>query len=221
MENIVSFLSLLSINNNRDWFNENKELYTQTKEQFDAMIQQLIYEIGQFDARILNATPQECVFRIYRDLRFTQDKRPYKEQFSGFIAYPMGWKSDYAGYYIHIDPTKAYFSAGIWRPAPAMLKKLRYNAIDFHSQLQEIQTDTDFVNAFGDSLYDNERLKRIPTGFPKDFVDPELIKLKHYIVNHDLGDAMDMSQQELIQQFTTLAKTAYPFIQFLNEAVDR
>ena len=221
MENIVSFLAHLSINNNREWFNENKDLYIQSKNQFDEIIQQLILEIGEFDHRILNATPKECVFRIYRDMRFSKDKRPYKEHLSGFISYPMGWKSIYAGYYIHIDPTEAYFSAGIWRPSSTILKKLRYNVIDNYNQLQEIRNNKKFVQTFGDKLYEKDKLKRLPTGFPKEFKDPELIKLKHYMVNHQLGDAMDMSQNEIIDKFKSLAQTAYPFVQFLNEAVDK
>lgn len=220
MKNIVTFLSHLILNNNREWFNENKELYLQSKEQFDEVIQQLIHEIGKFDKRILNASPKECVFRIYRDVRFSHDKRPYKQQFSGFIAYPDGWRSKYAGYYIHVDAEEAYFSAGIWRPDPQVLKKLRQSVVDNYEELQKIRENRDFTEAFGNQFYEEDKLKKIPVGFPKDFVDPELIKLKHYMVNHHLGDAMNMSQEELVKKMAELAKKTYPFIRFLNYSVD-
>lgn len=220
MKDIVTFLSHLILNNNREWFNENKELYLQSKEQFDEIMQQLIHEIGKFDKRILNTSPKECVFRIYRDVRFSHDKRPYKQQFSGFIAYPGGWKSKYAGYYIHIDTEEAYFSAGIWRPDPPILKKLRQSVVDNYEELNEIRKSGDFENAFGNKFYEEDKLKKIPAGFSKDFVEPELIKLKHYMVNHHLGDAMNMSQEELVKKMAELAKKAYPFIQFLNYSVD-
>ena len=220
MNNIVNFISLLGINNNREWFNENKELYQSAKSQFDDIIQQLILEIGKFDTRILNATPKECVFRIYRDVRFSYDKRPYKQQFSGFISYPLGWKSKYAGYYIHVDAEQAYFSAGIWRPEPEMLKKLRWSVVHNYDELTKIRSDKDFRAAFADGLYEEDKLKRIPAGFPKDFAEPELLKVKHYMINHQLGDAMDMSQEEFVKKMATLAKKAYPFIQFLNQTVE-
>lgn len=220
MKEIVTFLSHLIINNNREWFNENKALYQQSKDQFDEIIQQLIDEIGKFDPRILNATPKECVFRIYRDVRFSHDKRPYKQQFSGFIAYPDGWKSQYAGYYIHIDPEEAYFSAGIWRPEPRVLKKLRQSVVYHYEELNEIRKNDDFVKAFGTQFYDEEKLKLLPVGFPKDFTEPELLKLKNYMVNHHLGDAMNMSQQEFVKKMADLARKAYPFVHFLNQAVD-
>lgn len=220
MNNIVNFISLLGINNNREWFNENKDLYQAAKDQFDDIFQQLIFEIGKFDSRILNATPKECVFRIYRDVRFSHDKRPYKQQFSGFISYPLGWKSKYAGYYIHVDAEGAYFSAGIWRPEPDMLKALRNSVVDNYDELKEIRSGKEFNKTFGDNFYDEDKLKRMPVGFPKDFAEPELLKLKHYMVNHELGDVMDMSQENFIKEMANLAKTAYPFIRFLNDTVD-
>ena len=220
MKDIVTFLSHLILNNNREWFNENKELYLISKNQFDEIFQQLIGEIGKFDQRILNATPKECVFRIYRDVRFSHDKRPYKQQFSGFIGYPDGWKSRYAGYYIHIDPEEAYFSAGIWRPEPQVLKKLRQSVIDHYEELNEIRRNKNFAKTFDNKFYDEDKLKRVPAGFPKDFAEPELLKLKHYMVNHHLGDAMNMSQEEFVKKMADLAEKAYPFIRFLNRAVD-
>lgn len=220
MENIVNFITLLGINNNREWFNQNKDLYQSAKTQFDNIFEKLILEISKFDTRILNATPKECVFRIYRDIRFSHDKRPYKQQFSGFISYPLGWKSKYAGYYIHIDAEEAYFSAGIWRPDSPMLKKLRQNVVDNYDELSQIREDKNFISTFGKDLYKEDMLKRIPVGFPKDFVEPDLIKLKHYMANHHLGDAMNMSEEDFIKTMANLAKTAYPFIEFLNKAVD-
>lgn len=206
MDNIVGFITLLSINNNREWFNANRELYDSSK--------------TQFDKRILNATPKECVFRIYRDVRFSHDKRPYKQQFSGFISYPLGWKSKYAGYYIHVDAEEAYFSAGIWRPESEILKKLRWGVANNYDELTKIRNSKSFREAFGDNLYDTDKLKRLPTGFPKDFIDHEIIKLKHYMVNHHMGDAMNMSEDEFVDKMTLLAKKAYPFIKFLNDIVD-
>ncbi len=220
MKQIIDFLRDLSENNNREWFNENKESYLKAKNQFDTIFEQLIDKIAKFDNRIVNATPKECVFRIYRDVRFSHDKRPYKKQFSGFIAYPMGWKSKYAGYYVHVDPQEAYFSAGIWRPDPPTLKKLRQSVVDNYEELVEIRNTGEFKQLFGNGFYDEDKLKRIPVGFPKDFVEPELLKLKHYMINHHFGRVDDLSQDEFVDRVSALAKGAYPFIRFLNYTID-
>lgn len=212
---------MLGINNNREWFNDNKELYFNAKTQFDNIFQNLIHNIGQFDNRILNANPKECIFRIYRDIRFSHDKRPYKQHFSGFISYPLGWKSKYAGYYVHVDAESSFFSAGIWNPEPEVLKKLRLSVVNNYAELKQIRSNENFFKAFGNNLYDEDKLKRIPSGFPKDFVDPDLIKLKHYMVNHNIGDVMGINQDEFVSKITQLANTAYPFVKYLNRTVDQ
>ncbi len=220
MNSIFHFLQQLQENNNREWFNANKHYYLDIKKQVDDIFEKSIAGISKFDKRISHATVKECVFRIYRDVRFSHDKRPYKEQFSGFISYPNGWKSKYAGYYIHLDNENSHVSAGVWRPEPAMLKKLRQSVIDNHDELNEIRLEKKFAESFGNNFYDNDMLKNIPTGFPKDFQEPYLLKLKHYIVNSSVGNVKEMTQNEFVDLVVELAKIAYPFVQFINYSID-
>lgn len=100
---ILNFLSDLKENNNREWFAENKHRYEETKTDFEALSQSLINEIARFDEDIKHITAKECVFRIYRDTRFSLDKTPYKTHYGVFIAAGGGRKSVRGGYYLHLN----------------------------------------------------------------------------------------------------------------------
>ncbi len=219
MKQVLDFLRDLNENNNRDWFNENKERYLFAKESFDRLVASLIMRIGEFDPPVQSATVRECVFRIYRDVRFSHNKLPYKKQFSAFIAWPGGWKSKRSGYYIHIEPENSFFSAGIYRPEIDVLRALRRSFLENIDEFNEVRHRESFRETFGESFYDRDKLKRMPVGFPADFEDPELLKLKHYLVEHPLDETI-VAGSELLDYVTEIAEEAYPFNEFLNFTVD-
>ncbi len=99
----IEFLHLLKDNNNRDWFQENKMLYEDAKLDFEQLVDSLMPVIQSFDQRTVNLTAKQTTFRIYRDIRFSKDKTPYKTYFGAYIA-PDGRKSAYCGYYLHVEP---------------------------------------------------------------------------------------------------------------------
>ena len=96
IKSILDFLHLLSQNNNREWFNKHKAFYTTSREHHIRLLEKLILLLADFDAELRHLRPQECIFRIYRDLRFTQDKTPYKTFFGAFMA-AGGMNSERAG----------------------------------------------------------------------------------------------------------------------------
>ena len=100
---IINFLSSLEKNNNRNWFLENKALYEQTRSEFEIFVNLLIHELRQIDKELSSLTAKECIFRIYRDVRFSKDKSPYKNNIGAYFV-RGGKKSGFAGYYIHIEP---------------------------------------------------------------------------------------------------------------------
>ena len=124
MKEILKFLELLSGNNNREWFEANKPMYQSAKSLYETLITNTITGIGAFDSSIGHPLAKDCLFRIFRDVRFSKDKAPYKTNFGAFIA-SGGRKSPKSGYYIHIEPEKSFIGGGIYMPQPDVLKKLR------------------------------------------------------------------------------------------------
>lgn len=219
MKDVLQFLEELAANNNREWFNARKDRYLDIKAKYDRFIDNLIVRIAETDEQIQFASGKECTFRIYRDTRFSKNKLPYKKQFSSFIAYPGGWKSPRAGYYIHIEPGASHFSAGIYRPENHMLKALRQSIVDNYEEFKEIRENSLFQKTFGSEFYHKDALKRMPVGFSADFEEPELLKLKHYIVSHKLSDE-DVLSDNFLDIISESVKIVYPFNRFLNFTVD-
>ncbi len=220
MKEVLDFLKELRLNNNREWFGDHKQEYEIAKKEFVNVCQTLIVKIGEFDKDILNVKPQECVFRIFRDIRFSPDKTPYKNHFGTYIAFPGGRKSPRGGYYLHIDPVEGcFFGAGIWSPEPPVLKALRQGIYDNYDEFEEIISREDFRINYDNSFYNEEKLKTLPKGFPADFANPEILKLKHYFVSHDLKED-DITDIHFTNHLADLAKAAYPLNRFLNYLVD-
>lgn len=218
IDNILRFLDELKINNNREWFAENKTWYDQVRAEFEFLSKDLILEISKFDEDIKHVEVKDCVFRIYKDIRFSHDKTPYKTHFGVFVASAGGRKSQRGGYYLHLDPAGCFVAVGVWSPEPALLKALRQSVYDNIDELNGIRNNPNFSRYFN-TFFDEDKLKTVPKGFPKDFPDAELLKLKHYMVEYKLEDAL-REKEDFVQQVAEIAKQAYPLNRFLNYTVD-
>ncbi len=218
IHNILQFLEELKINNNREWFAENKDKYDIVRSDFDKLSKELIRQIAGFDEDIKHVDVKDCVFRIYRDTRFSHDKTPYKTHFGVFIASAGGRKSQRGGYYLHLDPDGCFIATGVWCPQPDLLKALRQSVYDNIDELNEIRHNPDFARYFNE-FYADDKLKTVPRGFLKDFPDAELLKLKHYMVEYKLDKEM-LESDNFIQQVAQIAQCAYPLNRFLNYTVD-
>ena len=215
---ILQFLNELSSNNNRQWFAENKAVFDQEKLKFEQLSIELISEISKFDEEIKHVEAKDCIFRIYRDTRFSHDKTPYKTHFGVFIASSGGRKSQRGGYYLHLDPSGSFIASGVWCPESNLLKALRQSVYDNIEELNAIRSEPNFTENFN-SFFDEDKLKTIPKGFPKDFQDAELLKLKHYMVEHKL-DALILNSDNFVQRVAEIFKFALPLNRFLNYTVD-
>jgi len=218
IENILRFLSELTKNNNREWFAENKAWYEQVRLEFEQISKNLILEISKFDEEIKHVEVKDCVFRIYRDTRFSHDKTPYKTHFGVYIATAGGRKSQRGGYYLHLDPAGCFVAVGVWCPQPDVLKALRQSVYDNIEELNEIRQSPEFSQYFN-SFFEEDKLKTVPRGFPKDFPDAELLKLKHYLVEYKLDKGL-LEKPDLLSILGGILKCAYPLNQFLNYTVD-
>lgn len=217
-ENILNFLKELNLNNNREWFAANKVWFEDVKTQFEEFSKAIIVEISKFDEDIKNVDAKDCVFRIYRDIRFSHDKTPYKTHFGVFIASAGGRKSQRGGYYIHLDPAGCFVGVGVWCPPPPLLKALRQSVYDNIDELNEIRNNENFKKYFS-GFFEEDKLKNVPPGFPKDFEDAELLKLKHYLVEYKLTDEL-LKSPDFMGKVVDILKQAYPFNCFLNYTVD-
>ena len=164
MKNILDFLSELKENNDRTWFNEHKNEYESARKEFEQICYSLILKIGVFDEDIKHVDVKDCVFRIYRDIRFSNDKTPYKTHFGAFIASAGGRKSNRGGYYLHLDPAGSFLSVGVWCPPPAVLKAIRQSIYYNIEEFNEIRSDKDFIRLFKNSFYEEDKLKTVPQG---------------------------------------------------------
>jgi uncharacterized protein (TIGR02453 family) len=214
---ILAFLKDLTENNNQEWFHKNKAAYEKARQEFEAFINRLIPAIATFDKGIKNVTAKECLFRIYRDIRFSKDKTPYKNNFGAFIA-PNGKNSRSSGYYFHIEPSGSMVAGGMYMP-PADVLKLVRNEIYFRADdFKKIIHHKTFISYFGS--VEGEKLVNAPKDFPKDFPDIELLKYKSYAVIHKLTDKLFLSDK-LFDETLKIFKAMFPLNVFLNSALEK
>jgi len=212
METILSFLRHLKQNNNRDWFNDNKQLYEEAKNKFEEFVNILIPKIKEFDKDIDVNSAKECTYRIYRDVRFSKNKEPYKTNFGAYVS-KEGRKSKFAGYYIQIEPELSFAGGGVYCPQPAVLKSIRQDIYSDANRFKEIITDTNFKKIFPEIFGD--KLKTAPRGFNKDFEDISLLNYKSYVVVKNLLDK-DVLSNNFLNNILDVFKTQKPFNDYIN-----
>ena len=212
---ILSFLSDLKENNNREWFESNKSRYKNAYDHFLELVREVIGVIGQFDEQIAHLEPKKCAYRIYRDIRFSKDKTPYKTHFGAEMA-PGGRRSGLAGYYIHLQPGESIIAGGIWHPVAENLIKIRQE-IDYNgSVLKEIIGSKRFIQIYGEVRGD--KLKKAPKGYTPDHPDIELLKFKDFLAYTSISDSV-VKSKKYVETVTDYLKVLKPFNDFLNEAV--
>ncbi len=217
MKTLLDFLTDLRTNNNKEWFDANRNRYEEGKGQMLFFTEIMIQEIRKFDNEIPPIGPKDCLFRIFRDVRFSNDKRPYKTQMGSFIA-NGGRKSMHAGYYIHIEPGNSFLGGGIWCPPAEPLRAIRQEIYDNPEGLKEVINDPDFNKYY--KTIEGEKLKTTPKGFDKDFEDIDLLRYKSYAFGTPVSD-----NQILDENFVEYAVDAFRELQkvnnFLNSALEK
>lgn len=218
MQKVISFLTKLKENNNKKWFDAHKSEYKEVQTIFNDFSEKLIYGISEFDPSIKGLQVKDCTYRIYRDLRFSLDKTPYKTHIGVFVA-PHGKCSGHSGYYFHIEQGDDFLSGnmlctGIYLPQPHVLKSIR----------EEIMLNgQQFVDAVraakGFELDKTDSLKKIPKGFPVDSEFAEYLKLKNFTVSKNIDNKF-ITSDDLLEKTLHEFKKTYQFNYLLNRAVD-
>ena len=215
-QSTLTFLTELQENNNRDWFNDHRKKYEIARDNFAAFVEQLILDLSKMDEFITEATSKNAIFRIFKDVRFSKDKSPYKTHFSASIA-KGGRKSMYPGYYIHLEPNnKSLLASGIWRPQPEILKSVRQEIAYNHKAYEKIISNSAFTRVFG--TVEGNRLVRPPKGFDKDHPAIEHLKMKDFVVHHKVQD-IEICKSEFNNYCVETFKIAQPFSAYFRGPV--
>ena len=213
---LLEFLKGLQKNNNKAWFEKNRPAYESARDQFEVFIDQLIVGLGSMED-LGGITAKDCVMRIYRDIRFSKDKSPYKRSMSASIG-PGGKKSTHLTYYLHIEPPDASMIAGgLHTPDSSQIIKFR-EAVDRDPKpFKEVINNKVFKQTFGD--IQGEKLKTVPKGYERDHPEIELLRMKEVVAIEHLTDAQVLSPKfgdHVIEAFTAMK----PFLDYLNSLID-
>ena len=219
MKAIIHFLRQLQCNNNREWFNAHKEEFLKHQTRFHELVDEVIKEITVFDADVAGLTAKDCTYRIYRDVRFSSDKSPYKCHFGAFIA-KGGKKAGNAGYYFHIStgggeeyPYCHMLAAGDYCYKPEVMKILREDIVNGEGDFDAVvkQADASFT------LDNDGALKRNPKGFPADAPYSEYIRLKYFCLTA-IPDDEFWEGEDLAKRIASKFATTKPFLNYINRA---
>lgn len=219
MKTVIGFLRQLHRNNNREWFMANKPLYQQALVKFNTFAEGLMESIAVFDPTVRGLTLKDCTYRIYRDVRFSHDKSPYKTHMGVFVA-PGGKKSGLTGYYFHIEPDsevekyRYFIVTGTYNLPTAETNSIREDIV-----LEGAGFEKTLKRAEGFLFGSDEKYKRVPSGFPTDSPYAEYLKCKNFQLLKPLSEE-DILKEGLADW---LAKEFYKTMEFkerLNRAIE-
>lgn len=216
MQEIFDFLRDLAVHNDRTWFKESRSRYDAAAATFERVTADMIRRIAEFEPAVGNMPAKSAIFRIYRDTRFSTDKRPYKHWMGAYIN-PRGRKSMHGGYYLHLEPGHSMVAGGCWWFEPKVLREVRESIALRLEEFRAIVEAPDFKKHF--PVIGEDPLKTLPKGFPKDFPHPEYLRPRNYVVWENLPDRFFLQkgwEAKAAQRFRLMQ----PFIDFVNDTVD-
>jgi uncharacterized protein (TIGR02453 family) len=209
----LQFLKDLAQNNNRPWFNDNKDRFTVAHENMIEFAEALIDEMSHHD-NLVPMTGKKSLFRIYRDVRFSKDKSPYKSNFAGGLKRATKWLR--GGYYYHVQPGESFAGGGFWSPNPADLKRIRDEIAADDKPLRKIIADPTFKKTF--TTLQGDTVKTAPKGFDKEHPAIDLLKHKQFLIGRSFSDAEVTSPnflKELVQTFQNMR----PFFDYMSDVL--
>ena len=203
----LDFLKELKTNNNREWFNENKPAFQVEQKKAKEFYAAIMEELKQHDD-----IESLKIFRIYRDVRFSKDKTPYKLHFDGHFV--RATKRLRGGYYLRIKPGESFLAGGFWEPNKDDLLRIRKEFEMDTTEIRSIINNKQFVKYFG-KLEGNE-LKTAPRGFDKEHPDMDLIKMKQFIVTRYFSDE-EVLNPNFLEELNKSYKAMRPYFDYMSE----
>ena len=215
---LFEFLLELRANNDRDWFGENKARYERhVKEPLLAFIEDfepLLHSISEHFVADTRANGGS-MFRIYRDVRFSKDKSPYKTHAAAQFRHEAGRSVHAPGFYLHLEPDQVFAGVGLWRPDSAALARIRERIVDNPAAWEAVTGDPGFVEEFD---LEGESLKRPPKGFDSEHPLIEDLKRKDHVATC-MFDEDEATASGFIDAFADACRTSSPYMEFLTRAV--
>lgn len=216
MKKTLAFLKKVKKNNNTEWMRAHKEEYLEARKEFEFLVQEVIVRLSQWDDRFSYLEPKNCIFRFNRDIRFSDNKNPYKENFAAFFGIG-GKKSILPGHYLSVSPKEIFAGGGLWQPEKDQLLKVRRYISENGEALDRIVTSRRFVNTFG-GLSDEDNLKRVPRGFDTDHTFADYLKLKSVVASKDFTSS-EAQEKGFGQKVDKALKELKPLNDFLHKAL--
>ena len=208
------FLKDLEKNNDRDWFTENKKRYQSEHEAMIGFADALLTKMNEHDV-IETPTGKKSLYRIYRDVRFSKDKSPYKTHWGG--GFKRASKARRGGYYFHIQHGgQSFIGGGFWAPNKDDLQRIREEITTDASELREIIADPTFVSNFG--TLDGEQLKTAPKGFDKEHPDIDLLRYKQFIFGRNFSD-QEVLSSGFLEEVNKTFQAMRPFFDYMSDVL--
>lgn len=223
---ILNFLDNVRRNNNRQWFQANKDEYLAVRADFENAVGELINSISKFDSTVSHITVKDATYRFNRDTRFSEDKSPYKRHFGAYIA-AHGKKKLHGGYYVHLEPGNCMLACGSYFLPTNILTSCRNEIIaNIDNWLSAVSnktfTDLFVADSNGDSSgrgFGLERLKTVPKGFSRDYKYIEYLRMKDYCCWHNVPDDF-FAGNTWIENAVEIFNAAKPMMDFVNSVID-
>ena len=205
----IKFLKSISKNNNRDWFQKNKAKYEAALGNIKEFVKAVEAGLNEKDVIEKSKT-----FRIYRDVRFSKDKSPYKEYFGS--SFTRAGASRRGGYYVHLEPGNNFVGGGFWAPNPADLKRIRDEIAMDDKPMRKIISSKNFKKYFGE--LQGEAVKTAPKGFSKDHPAIDLIRMKQFTVSRQFSDDEVLNKnfkKEVVKTFEAMR----PYFDYMTQVL--
>lgn len=215
----LQFLKQLKKNNNKEWFDKNRQQYETAKNDFASFVQNVIDKFSKTDTALSSLTAKNCMFRINRDIRFSKDKSPYKTNMGAYFN-GAGKNSMTSGYYLHISPGESFVGGGMYHPDAEALKKIRQE-IDYNfNEFSSIINNKKFKAVYTKGLRNNGdvKLSRPPKGYDENNKAIEFLKLKSIVATAPLNDAL-LTDKSFTVTVVKAFEALHPLVIFLNKAV--
>jgi uncharacterized protein (TIGR02453 family) len=208
-----SFLTRLSKNNNRDWFNAHKDEYLSARGNIIEFAGALLTEMNKHD-KIETASGKESLFRVYKDVRFSKDKTPYNTHYSGILK--RATKKLRGSYYFHLKPGNSFVAGGFWGPDSDDMKRIRQDIDLNYKDWKKMLAGKTLVNTFGKMI--GEKVATAPRGYAKDHPAIDLLRHKQFLLKHEFTDE-EVLKADFVRRVNAVFKNMRPFLDHMSEVL--
>jgi uncharacterized protein (TIGR02453 family) len=209
----LGFLKKLGKNNNREWFNRHKDEYLEARGNIIAFADALLTEMNQHDL-IETPSGKDSLFRIYRDIRFSKNKKPYHTHWNG--VFRRATRKLRGGYYFHLEPGASFLAGGFWGPEPQDMKRIRQDIELNYEDWNKLLSAKPLVSTFGKLA--GEQISTAPRGYAKDHPAIHLLRYKQFVLRTSFRDD-EVCSPRFVRTANEVYKKMRPFLNYMSEVL--